>query len=121
MMPIRIACVFLLTVASAAFIDTQEQRRSSPSQSVPLADHHQHLFSPELAALMSTTPPVAPAKPRTAADLIQQLDAAGIRRAVVLSTAYIFEQPSRKADDAAEKLDATTTGPAGRSPSFPTV
>jgi predicted TIM-barrel fold metal-dependent hydrolase len=105
MMPIRIACVVLLTVASAAFLDTQEQRRSSPSQSVvPLADHHQHLFSPELAALMSTTPPVVPAKPRTADDLIQQLDAAGIRRAVVLSTAYIFEQPSRKADDAAEKL-----------------
>jgi len=36
--------------------------------------------------------------------LIEQLDAAGIRRAVVLSTAYIFEQPSRKADHAADKL-----------------
>jgi predicted TIM-barrel fold metal-dependent hydrolase len=47
---------------------------------------------------------VSPVKPRTAADLIEQLDAAGIRRAVVLSTAYIFEQPSRKADHAAEKL-----------------
>ena len=70
----------------------------------PLADHHQHLFSAELAALMSTTPPVASAQPRTAADLIAQLDAAGIRRAVVLSTAYNFEQPSRKADAAAEKL-----------------
>jgi predicted TIM-barrel fold metal-dependent hydrolase len=43
-------------------------------------------------------------KPRTAADLIEQLDAAGIKRAVVLSTAYIFEQPSRNADHAAEKL-----------------
>ena len=74
------------------------------TQAAPLADHHQHLFSAELAALMSTTPPVASAKPRTAADLIAHLDAAGIRRAVVLSTAYIFEQPSRKADAAAEKL-----------------
>ena len=71
---------------------------------VPLADHHQHLFSPELAALMTTTPPVAAVRPRTAADLIAQLDQAGIRRAVVLSTAYIFEQPSRGAEHAAEKL-----------------
>jgi len=53
---------------------------------------------------MTTTPPVAAVKPRTAANLIEQLDAAGIRRAVVLSTAYIFEQPSRKADHAADKL-----------------
>ena len=53
---------------------------------------------------MATTPPVAALKPRTAADLIEQLDKAGIKRAVVLSTAYIFEQPSRKADHAAEKL-----------------
>ena len=53
---------------------------------------------------MTTTPPVAAVKARTAADLIEQLDAAGIKRAVVLSTAYIFEQPSRKADHAAEKL-----------------
>jgi len=71
---------------------------------VPLADHHQHLFSPELAAVVTTTVPVAAAKPRTAADLIEQLDAAGIKRAVVLSTAYIFEQPSRHVDHAAEKL-----------------
>ena len=53
---------------------------------------------------MSTTPPVSAAKARTADDLVKQLDAAGIRRAVVLSTAYIFEQPSRKADGAEEKL-----------------
>jgi predicted TIM-barrel fold metal-dependent hydrolase len=74
------------------------------SDAAPVADHHQHLFSPELAALMSTTAPMVPAKPRSAAELIEQLDAAGIRRAVVLSTAYIFEQPSRKAEGAADKL-----------------
>jgi uncharacterized protein len=61
------------------------------------------LFSPDLAALMSTPPPVASVKARTADDLIEQLDAAGIRRAVVLSTAYIFKQPSRKADGAEER------------------
>ena len=85
-----------------AFAAPEQGRSNTPS--APLADYHQHLFSPELAALMTTTPPVTSVQPRTAADLIEQLDAAGIRRAVVLSTAYIFEQPSRKADHAEEKL-----------------
>ena len=38
----------------------------------PLGDHHQHLFSPTLAPLISQ-------QPITAADLIRHLDAAGIR------------------------------------------
>jgi predicted TIM-barrel fold metal-dependent hydrolase len=96
--------VAALSVGCAIFAETQERATSSVSQPAPVADHHQHLFSPALAELMSTTPPVASAKPRTAEDLIEQLDAAGIRRAVVLSTAYIFEQPSRQADGAEEKL-----------------
>jgi predicted TIM-barrel fold metal-dependent hydrolase len=50
-------------------------------------------------------PAAAPhARPRTAVDLIAQLDAAGIKRAVVLSAAYIFEQPSRIVDSPAEKV-----------------
>jgi len=72
----------------------------------PIADHHQHLFSPALAALISPAPPAAPVAPITAADLITLLDAAGIRRAAVLSTAYIFEQPTRKVDNAYEKVRA---------------
>ena len=103
MMPIRFPTTLALALGWFAFAQTPEQSPSS-TPSAPLADHHQHLFSPELAALMTATPPVSPVKPRTAADLIEQLDAAGIRRAVVLSTAYIFEQPSRKADHAEEKL-----------------
>ena len=101
---IRIVSVVALAASWAAFAQPQDRALSGVSEPAPTADHHQHLFSPELASLMSTTPPVAPATPRTADDLIEQLDAAGIKRAVVLSTAYIFEQPSRKADGAAEKL-----------------
>jgi len=101
---IRIAGVIALALGWTGFAPIQEQQRSARSQPVPLADHHQHLFSPELAVVMSTTVPVAPAKPRNAAELIAQVDAAGIKRAVVLSTAYIFEQPSRQIDAAAEKL-----------------
>ena len=69
-------------------------------------DHHQHLFSPALAALISPPPPAAPTAPITATDLIGNLDAAGIRRAAVLSTAYIFEQPTRKVENAYEKVKA---------------
>jgi hypothetical protein len=32
--------------------------------------------------------------------LVSRLDAAGLKRVVVLSTAYIFEQPTRKVDNA---------------------
>ena len=104
MMAIRIISIAALAVGWMVFAQTQESGTISGRPSAPIADHHQHLFSPELAALMSTTPPVAQAKPRTADDLIAQLDAARIKRAVVLSTAYIFEQPSRQAAAAAEKL-----------------
>ena len=79
---------------------------SAYGQDSPLADHHQHLFSPALAALISPAPPAAPTPAITATDLIVQLDAAGIKRAAVLSTAYIWEQPSRSVDNASGKVRA---------------
>ena len=103
-MKTRLAIAVTLAFGWLALAHATQPAQRTIEPPVPLADHHQHLFSPELAALMSSTPPLAAVKPRTAADLIEQLDAAGIKRAVVLSTAYIFEQPSRKADDAAGKL-----------------
>jgi predicted TIM-barrel fold metal-dependent hydrolase len=72
----------------------------------PFADYHQHLFSPALAELMSPQPPAAPAAPITANDLIPLLDAAGIKRAVILSTAYIWSQPRRKVVNDYEKVKA---------------
>jgi predicted TIM-barrel fold metal-dependent hydrolase len=47
------------------------------------------LFSPALAAVIQGTP-------INAAELVRHLDEAGIKRAVVLSTAYSFSNPSRK-------------------------
>jgi predicted TIM-barrel fold metal-dependent hydrolase len=101
-MAVALALAFAL--GWLAFVQASVQELPDTSPPVPLADHHQHLFSPELAAVMTTTAPMATVKPRTAADLIAELDAAGIKRAVVLSTAYIFEQPSRNVDHAEEKL-----------------
>ncbi len=52
-----------------------------------LVDHHQHLASPQSLSVFSFP------KPITAADLIAQMNAAGIARAVVLSDAYGFSNP----------------------------
>ena len=66
-------------------------------QPAPLADHHQHLFSPTVAA--------AEGVPQIDADaLISLLDAAGIRRAVVLSVAYILGDPKGTSADEYEKV-----------------
>ena len=60
----------------------------------PSIDYHQHLFSPAAAALVSgksDSPGI------TASELIALLDYAGIRRALVLSTAYTWGKASRTA------------------------
>src|SRR5215813_8057770 len=78
---------------------------SAQGQEAPLTDHHQHLFSPALAELIS--PPGGPAtSPITARDLVMHLDALGIRSAVVLSTAYIWSQPSRRVENEYERVRA---------------
>src|SRR4051794_10943323 len=56
----------------------------------PLTDCHQHLFSPAAAKLAGIAPV-------TAQDLISALDAAGIRRALVLSVAYQYSNPNKPA------------------------
>lgn len=56
----------------------------------PLIDYHQHLFSPVIAALNP-----GGLTPLGAAELIALLDKAGIRRALVLSVAYLFGNPNR--------------------------
>jgi predicted TIM-barrel fold metal-dependent hydrolase len=58
-------------------------------QSKPLIDYHQHLLSPSAAKLG-----LLPA-PFTARDLVRLLDAAGVRRALVLSLAYQYGNPNR--------------------------
>jgi len=57
----------------------------------PRADHHQHLFSPDAAALSPAVKVV------TASDLIAQLDATGTQQAVILSLAYQYANPNRPA------------------------
>jgi predicted TIM-barrel fold metal-dependent hydrolase len=55
----------------------------------PRADYHEHLLSPAVADILGQP------KPFLARDLIAEMDAAGIRRAVILSLAYQFGNPNR--------------------------
>jgi predicted TIM-barrel fold metal-dependent hydrolase len=65
------------------------------SAQTPVIDHHQHLFSPEAAALVTGNP-----SPGIGArHVIALLDAAGIQRALVLSVAYTWGKASRATVD----------------------
>ena len=70
-------------------------------QTAPQVDHHQHLFSPAAAALV-TGNPTSPGI--SASDLIALLDSAGIRRALVLSVAYTWGKANRTIENEYEKL-----------------
>ncbi|MFN7983458.1 MAG: amidohydrolase family protein [Vicinamibacterales bacterium] len=108
MFPLRSWLASIATVAVAA---------SAHAQGAPRVDYHQHLFSPELASLISNG---QPAPQLDAANLIRLLDDAGIERAVVLSTAYIWTQPSRHIADAAQHMRAENDWTSRQVAQFPT-
>lgn len=99
-----IACC-LLSLLALGQAQAPDQAPDSPR-----ADHHQHLFSPATTALVSATPGALPAsvslKAITAADLIPLLDAAGIRRAMVLSMGYTWGRAGRIVENEYEKVKA---------------
>ena len=83
----------------------------------PLADHHQHLFSPDVVAMMG----MPPGSPRFlgAADIIALLDQAGTRRAAVLSVAYMYGSPKRKMDNEYDKVKAENDWTLAETDKFP--
>jgi predicted TIM-barrel fold metal-dependent hydrolase len=87
------------------------------AQLAPVADHHQHLFSPALVALLDTTGAM---EPITAKDLIALLDSAGIRKALLLSTAYIYGSPKRTVPDEYAKVRAENDWNAAQAAQYPT-
>ena len=84
--------IFACCAVLAALLSASGAR----AQPVPLGDFHQHLFSDRIVALAG---PDAGLTPLDAQGLVTLLDAAGIRRAVVLSAAYMFGSPRRRVDD----------------------
>jgi predicted TIM-barrel fold metal-dependent hydrolase len=87
------------------------------ARTTPVADHHQHLFSPEMGALLAPGPPPSPGI--TARELIKLLDSAGIQRALVLSVAYIYGSPSRTIADEYAKVRADNDWTAAQVAQYP--
>lgn len=86
-------------------------------QVTPAADHHQHLFSPAIAALLATGS--GGPQPITARDLVALLDSAGIRRALVLSVAYMYGSPARTVDDEYAKVRAENDWTGAQAAQYP--
>src|SRR5947199_312218 len=87
------------------------------AQTAPIADHHQHLFSPVIAAELARTTPGF--HTITASDVIALLDSAGIRQALLLSVAYIYASPSRSFDDEYGKVRAENDWNAAQAAQYP--
>jgi predicted TIM-barrel fold metal-dependent hydrolase len=71
------------------------------AQTVPVGDFHQHVFS---AADVALAGPSSGLVALDAGQLMPLLDAAGIRKAVLLSVAYMIGSPSRNVDDEYAKV-----------------
>lgn len=87
------------------------------AQAAPRVDHHQHLFDPDVAALIAA-PGTAP-QVITARDVAALLDSAGIRRAVFLSTAYLYGSPSRTVADEYARVRALNDWTAAQAAEYP--
>lgn len=88
------------------------------AQQAPVADYHQHLFSPAVLSMLKVSgadvPPVLAAR-----DLVPLLDSAGIRRAVILSVAYMYGSPSRTVEDEYAKVRAENDWTAAQAGEYP--
>jgi predicted TIM-barrel fold metal-dependent hydrolase len=90
---------------------------SSTASVVPLIDHHQHLFSPTIVAALSNG--ADGLEVVTADDVVALLDAAGIRRALLLSVAYMYGKPARSIEDEAAKVRAENDWTAAQAAQHP--
>ncbi len=86
-------------------------------QLTPIADHHQHLFSPDLAAILAQSNPAF--RPLDAREVIANLDAAGIQKAVLLGTAYLYGSPSRNFPDEYARVRAENDWDAQQAALYP--
>ena len=87
------------------------------SSLAPVIDHHQHVFSPAIAALIST--PERPFVEVGARDVVAELDKAGIRRAVLLSVAYLYASPNRVVEDVLAKVQGENDWTAAQAALYP--
>ena len=82
----------------------------------PVADHHQHIFSPDIVRLLDTS---GVGKAITARDLIAMLDSARIQKALLLSPAYLYGSPSRHFADEYARVRAENDWDAAQAAQYP--
>ena len=111
-LPLRLlAAALLLAIPVAA--------DSATGSDAPAADHHQHLFSPAIIALIAPAPGPDALRTLPADQLIGYLDDAGIRRASVMSVAYMFGRPARVVEDEYAKVKAENDWTAAQAARYP--
>jgi predicted TIM-barrel fold metal-dependent hydrolase len=99
-----------LLAAGAAIAQT---RQTPPA---PIGDYHQHVFSAQDIALAG---PGSGLQPLDARDVIALLDQAGIRKATLLSIAYMYGKPGRQVDDERGKVRAENDWTAAEAARYP--
>lgn len=94
--------VLVLTVAAALLLFVAPSRAAEPEPPAVAVDHHVHVHSPAILAFLPgyCASPGRTSKcdpeflnPLSVDDLLQAMDKAGIRRARLMSTAYLAESP----------------------------
>jgi predicted TIM-barrel fold metal-dependent hydrolase len=85
-------------------------------RSTPAADHHQHLFSPDIVALLGSDAGITTLD---AHQLVPLLDSAGIRRAILLSVAYMYGSPRRSVEDEHARVRAENDWTAAQAALYP--
>lgn len=86
------------------------------AEPVPAGDFHQHVFSERIVALVG---PAAGLQPLDAGAVVDLLDAAGIRRGLLLSTAYMFGSPARQVEDELARVRAENDWTAAQAARYP--
>jgi predicted TIM-barrel fold metal-dependent hydrolase len=82
-----------------------------------VADHQQHVLSPTIAAILAS--PSNPPQVITARDVAALLDSAGIKRAALLSVAYMYGSPSRTVEDEYAKVRAENDWTGAQAAEYP--
>ena len=90
---------------------------TAAAQVAPVADHHQHVFSPTIVKLISSGS--SGPQQLTASDVVAHLDTAGIRRGLLLSVAYMYGRPSRPVEDEYAKVRAENDWTAAQAAQYP--
>ena len=96
-LPLFLFLVLSATACMSAQTKTAAEAGSRAERYPPVVDHHQHLFSPAIAEFQKITP-------ISAADVIKLLDAAGIKRGVLLSYAYSYSKPGHEPQNKYERV-----------------